>query len=149
MGNQDKRKFDRVPVGTDVFFQLSVDVKTQVNFQIIDRELNRPLSRKYLALSKNVSIEGVCFSSLKKLEEGELLVVEIVSPASKQPVQMKGQVRWSRKLTPPEFDDNKFDTGVKILEINGRPIDATYTRDAEKKVVWSGVLEAVMGSFKA
>ncbi len=149
MGPQDKRKFDRVPIGTDVFFQLSFEVKTQVNFQIVDRDLNRPLSRKYLALSKNVSIEGLCFSSLKKLEEGELLVIEIVSPASKQPVRMKGLVRWSRKLTPPEFDDNKFDTGVKIIEISGRPLDATYTRDAEKKVVWSGVLEAVMGNFHA
>ncbi len=144
---EEKRKFDRLPIGTDVFFKLIFDIKTQVNFQVIDKDLNKALSRKYLALSKNVSVEGLCFSCLKKLEEGDMLLLEVVSPVLKKSIPMKGQVRWSRKITPPEFDDNKFDTGIRILEINGRSMDDTLVQDEEKKIIWSGLLESMLGSY--
>ncbi len=144
----ERRQHERLSTEVDVFFQLFFDVKAQVQFQVIDKEMNRPLSRKYLALSRNISLEGLCFSCLKQLTAGELLLLEISGPQHASPVKLKGEVRWSRKMTAPEFDDNKFDTGVKILTVNDRPVAETFVRDENNQVVWSAVLESVMGSYK-
>ena len=145
---REKRRFERFNTGKEVFFQVAYDIKTKVSFQLVDKEAGKTLSRKYIALSKNVNVEGMCFTCTRELSPGDILVLEVNSMSSKRPVYMKGEVKWSSKNAEEQEDGNKFSTGVMLLDVEGKPVPDTFHKDENGDVVWSGVLEAILGSFQ-
>ncbi len=143
--SEEKRKFERFKTESKVFFQIAFDVKTRIDFQLVDKETGKPLSRKYSALSKNVSAEGLCFCCGHKLNTGDLLLLEVEVPGQKNLVRMEGVVKWSLGNSD---DPNKFDSGVQLLTVNGKAVSKTFYHDENNEVVWSAVLESVLGNFK-
>ena len=143
---KEKRKFERFKTGAKVFFQVVFDMKTRIDFQVMDKETGKFLSRRYSALSKNVSVEGLSFCCGHKLNVGDLLLLEVEVQGYKNLIRMEGQVKWSLANSD---DPNKFDTGVKLLIVDGKAVPKTFYRDKNNEVVWSAVLESILGNFKA
>jgi len=143
---KEKRKFERFQIGTDIFFTVIYDVKTKIRFQIIDQKSEKILPPKYPAVTRNVSAEGIGFTSLKKLDVGGLLLLEVYALDSRGPVYLQGEVKWCRKVLSTTED--KFDTGVSIKTIGGRDVAETFYHDDQKRVVWSAVLESILGDFR-
>ncbi len=142
---KEKRQFERFETDKEVFFTVSYEIRTKVNFQIVDQKSEKILPPKYPAISRNVSAPGVCFSSLKQLETGDLLILEVYALESREPIFMEGEVKWSR---PAAGDEGRFETGVQIMTVEGRRVEETFYHDERHRVVWSAVLESVLGNFR-
>lgn len=145
---KERRKFERYNTDAKVYFQVIYDVKTKVRFQLVDSDEGKETYRKYLAISKNISVEGICFTSFKKLEQGDILHLEVYVPGSKEPVYMEGEVRWCHPTDEKEQDEGKYDTGVLLTKANSKDVSQTIFTDQENKIVWSAVLESVFGNFR-
>ena len=146
---KEKRQFERFNTDKEIFFTVSYEIKTKVNFQILDQKNDKILPPKYPAVSRNASAEGLCFTSLKKLEPGDMLILEVYALDSKIPTYMQGEVKWSKRASSASADDGQYDTGVRILTVEGRSLTETFYHDEDRKVVWSAVLESVLGNFRA
>ena len=144
----EQRKFERYSTEVEVLFQVAYPLRTKMNFQIIDQESGELHTSKYSAVSKNVGIEGFGFTTNFRLSQGEHIFLEVFIEEKKDPVPMEGQVRWTRQCFPSTDKERRFDTGVKIISVKGQPVSETFLRDENNEVVWSGVLEAVLGDFK-
>lgn len=142
--NIERRKYLRYDTDMKVYFRVKYDIKTRVKFKVLEETD----SHKYSGLCKNVSVEGMCFVAKKKLVPGEHLMLEVYEPIVKGPVNMEGEVRWCRKL-PEDRGRDLYHTGVKILEVNGRPVPSTIHLDKKYKVAWSAVLDSLFGNFAA
>jgi hypothetical protein len=59
---------------------------------------------------------------------------------------MDGEVRWSQRL--PDSSRDRFDTGIKLLNIDGKSVVSSVYHDGVNQIVWSSVLESVFGDFK-
>lgn len=138
---EEKRKHSRYDTELKVFFHVDYDIQTKVEFELID--MPKEDDSKYVGISKNISVEGICFTSDKQLDKGDMLYLEVYTPNSKKAVAMEGEVRWIKPL-----EDNKFQTGVKIILVDNQPVEKTIYYDQEYKLNWSIVLEEVFGSFK-
>ena len=143
---QNKRKSQRFETEKKVFFQVAFDVKTRVDFQIMDKETGKLLSRRYSALSKDVSADGLSFCCGHKLNAGDLLSAEVEGvQGQKKIIRMEGEVKWSSVSAD---DPSKFNTGLHLLSIEGKAVQKTFHLDENNEVVWSAVLESILGNFK-
>ena len=57
----EKRKYERYDTELKLYFDRGFVVETKVKYQLLDKQNDKPISRKYAALSKNVSAEGLSF----------------------------------------------------------------------------------------
>jgi len=144
----EKRKYERFDTEVKIYFKVAYDLKTRVEYQILDEDKKEVSPAKYEAVSKNVSAEGLCFVSNQKLEKGDCLLLEVFLPKQKEPIPMKGEVAWCWSSAISTSSENKFDTGVKLLKVDGKSVAESVYRDQEYGVVWSAVLEAVFGNFR-
>ncbi|MDP1853020.1 MAG: PilZ domain-containing protein [Candidatus Omnitrophota bacterium] len=145
---KERRKYLRYNTEVKIYFHVNYDLKTKVRFQVLDEKESMLLSKKYPALSRDVSAEGLRFNSGKELKKGNSLYLEVYLPRKKRPVRMTGQVRWSKKVLGSGSGKNKFDTGVKLLTVSGKPVSNSIYFDNESRVIWSTVLDSVFGSFR-
>ncbi len=146
---KDKRKYARYDTDLKVFFQLNYDLATKVEFQIAAGPENKILSKKYLALSKNISAAGMCFISVYELKIGDILQLEVYLPQQENPIRMQGTVCWSRVLAPSgQSGEVQFDTGIELSTVNEQAVLQSVHFDPEYRVIWSEVLESVFGSFR-
>ena len=142
----EKRKSQRFQTEKKVFFQIAFDVKTRVDFQIMDKETGKFLSRRYSALSNDVSADGLSFCCGHKLNSGDWLLLEVeVDQGQKKVIRMEGEVKWSSASTD---DPSKFNTGLHLLNVEGKAVQKTFHLDENNEVVWSAVLESILGNFK-
>ncbi len=141
----EQRKYERYDTQVKVYYFVTYDVNTRVRFHILDKA-RRKSSAQYSAVSKNVSVEGICFLSGKELHKGDCLFLEVLLPGSKTFIPMEGEVRWCRKAGA-KFR-TKFEVGVKLGKVDGQPVEKSIYQDAEYQVVWSIVLESVLGNFR-
>ena len=144
---KEKRKYFRYDTEMRVYFQVNYDLKTKVKFKVLVAEQKLETSKKHSGFSKNISVEGLCFVSKIKLEEGDVLSLEVYVPNSDVPVQMEGEVRWSQKLPYEHEYKDMFHTAVKLVSVGGQPVDPTIHYDQKYKVIWGIVLESVFGNF--
>ena len=145
--NDERRKYPRYDTELKVYFQLKYEIRTRVKFQIMRAGPKSRAGRKYSGLSKNVSVEGMCFVSRKKLKKEALLFIEVYEPRVKSPVKMEGEVRWSKKISGETKD--AFHTGVRLISVNGKPVSDSIYFDNKYNVMWSVVLESLFGDFAA
>ena len=144
----EKRKYSRYDTELKIYFKVQYELKTKVKFQIKDKERNKILPQKYIAISKNVGPEGICFSSAKELAAGDQLLLEVYLPAQQDPIVMEGEVRWCKKAPEDSGRINSFDTGVLLAKVAEKEVAASVYFDKENHVVWSAVLDAVFGNFR-
>ena len=143
---EERRKYERFDTEVKIYFHVDYDIETTVKFQVVDKKKAKASSPKYSALSKNVSAEGLCFTSEKELREYDILLLEVYLPDEKNPILMEGEVRWSQPISSNET--NKFNAGVKLITVNGRSVAESIYYDKANHVIWSIVLESILGSFK-
>ena len=146
--DKERRKYYRYDTEMKIYFQVSYDIRTKVNFQVLDSTKKKGISTKHSGLSKNISAEGLSFVSKRKLELGDILLLEVYAPNVKIPVLMDGEVRWSHKIPQAPKHKDMFHTGVRLISVNGKSVADSIYYDQKYKVDWSIVLESVFGSFK-
>lgn len=144
--NEGKRKYQRYGIEMRLHFRVFYDFKTVVKFQVLDSK--KSACRKYSGVSKNISVEGLCFVSRKKLEKGNLLMLEFYAPTVKVPIPMEGEVRWCKQLPKDSKYKRLFHTGVKLIRVKSKSVMDSVYYDRKYNVNWSIVLETVFGSFK-
>lgn len=145
---KERRQYARYDTDAKIYFCVKYDIKTKVEFQVLNKQDRKAMSEKYTAISKNVSVEGLCFVSHKELETGDLLLLEVYLPSEKSPILMEGEVRWSQAVPTEEGQPSEFITGIKLLTLNGKSISGTVHYDENNHIVWSCVLDAVFGNFR-
>ena len=143
----DRRKYLRYDTELKVYFHVTYDLKTRVKFRVMKSEHKELAGHKYSGLCRNVSVEGLCFTSKKKLGKGDILQIDVYEPIVKAPVTMEAEVCWSRKVPGP--DGGSYRTGVRLVSINGASVAKSIHFDKKYKVVWSKVLESLFGTFAA
>lgn len=145
---KEKRQYERFDTEVKIYFQVAYDLKTRVEYQILDKDKAQVSSVKYEAVSKNVSAEGLCFTSKRKLEKGNFLLLEVYLPKQTEPIPMQGQVAWCRAVVGSDMAGHQFDTGVRLSTVDGKSVPESVYRDPKHQVLWSAVLEAVFGNFR-
>ena len=145
----ERRKYPRYDTELKVYFQVKYDIKTRVEFEVVESVHPEGVAHKYSGLCNNVSVEGLCFVSKKRLEKGDILLIEVYEPAVKKPVRMEGQVRWSEKLPGGDEKEDAFHTGVQLISVGNKPVSDSVYFDKKYKVMWSAVLESLFGTFAA
>ncbi|OGX23747.1 MAG: hypothetical protein A2787_00610 [Omnitrophica WOR_2 bacterium RIFCSPHIGHO2_01_FULL_48_9] len=147
MPQKEHRKYDRYDTEVKIYFHVAYDIKTKVRFQVMDKA-HKPASPQYIALSKNVSAEGICFSSEKNLHKGDFLSLEVYVPGGREPIPMQGEVRWCEPSPKKHKGEKRFDTGVQLHTVNSESVEKSIYHDKVYQVVWSTVLESVLGNFR-
>ncbi len=95
---------------------LRFDLETKVKIHVKKRKDSKASLRKITGQSKNFCIEGICFTSDSKLKPGTKIKLEIFLSTEKKPLQLEGEVMWSR-LEHSAPDKVMVDTGVKLKAI--------------------------------
>lgn len=147
--SSELRKFKRYTTEVEGLFLAAYPLVTSINFQIIDQESGDFHTSKYTAVSKNVGVEGLCFTTNFRLNQEEHIYLEVFVKGKKDPVPMEGQVRWSRQCLSTLGKDRQYDTGIKIISVKGQPVSETFEKNKADQVVWSGVLRMIFGESKS
>lgn len=145
---QERRKYERYATEAKIYFRVSYNLKTTVKFRVVDKFQEKSCSRKYSAISKNVSAEALCFSCTHKLTKGDFLLLEVYLPSENKPIGMEGEVVWSRITSASHKTKRHFDTGVKLTAVDGLMVKDSIYFDKKHHVTWSVVLESIFGNFR-
>jgi hypothetical protein len=140
------RKYARYETDIKVHFQLPYDFRTEVDFSV-ENETKQGHPNKYVGFTKNISVQGVCFESNKRLNPCELLWLELHLPSTEQVIYMQGEVRWSQLVSASPETVKSFVTGVEVKKVDGVDIEQTVYFDEKYGVTWSQLLERVLGDF--
>lgn len=88
-----------------------------------------------IALSKDISREGLKINSPSKLSEGSTLDLELDIPDDPKPVRTSGKIVWSRSS---QGQDEGYDMGVRFVMMDPvdkfRMLDYAYNHWLETKV---------------
>jgi hypothetical protein len=142
---KERRMYVRYDTDAKIYFLVKYNVKTKIKYKILD---NLKLwAKKYAAVSRDVSAEGIDFSANKKLKKGDILYLEVYLPRHKKPIPMTGEVRWSHRRSGKRKGRYKFDSGVRLLTVEDKIVSRSIYFDEKNSVYWSAVLDAVFGSF--
>lgn len=158
---KEKRQHPRFDAEAKIYFQAVYNIRTIVKYEVLNevRPKSAPPPLRHLAISKNVSAGGLCFTSGEKLEQGNRLCLEVYVPhphlsSSNQSgkeeicIPMEGEVRWSWASTTNKRGKKRYDTGVRLITVNGKSVAESIYFDEANKVFWSIVLESIFGSFR-
>lgn len=153
MGNQitqsrEKRGNERYQSSVEVSYFFSYEIDTKVKYTEALVEPKAAASHKFTGVSKNVSVDGLCLVTDRQLHQGDLLDLEVYLPKVKDPTRLKGEVRWSQRIESADELHKKYDTGVKIITVEGKPVRETIYFDREYNVEWSQVLESILGKYR-
>ena len=98
-------------------------------------QMNGSEDPKGIALSKDLSREGLKFNSPSHLPEGSTLDLELDIPDDPKPVRTTGKIVWSRSS---HDRDQGFDVGIRFLMMDPvdkfRVLDYAYNHWLETKV---------------
>lgn len=150
---RNKRKYKRYNTEAKIYFDFAYDLETKVKFEFVDGK--KRLKKQYLAVSRNISAEGLCFVSHKDVEIKDRLYMELYLPNAVEPIPMTGEVKWCDPVSESStyvLGDKKnkqmYHIGVILALVNGKPVNESVHFDKEYGVDWSVVLESVFGSYK-
>ena len=93
------------------------DVKTKVNFRLTKKRDDEVVLKQLSGTTKNISVEGICFTSETKLEPGSKLELEVVLPGEPEPLLLRGEVKWVYPVQSGQ-DKETYDTGVRLFTID-------------------------------
>ena len=152
---KDKRKYKRYNTEAKIYFDFAYDLETKVKFELIEEKKKPKPKKKYLAVSRNISAEGLCFVSHKDVKIGDQLYMEVYLPSAVEPIHMIGVVIWCDAVAESStyvLDDKEnkqmYHIGVVLSLVDGDPVGDSIHFDKEYGVNWSVVLESVFGSYK-
>lgn len=143
---KERRKYQRYETEAKIRFHLKYDLKTKVSFKLLKQVPEA--AKEYKGVTRNVSVEGLGFSSHKRLKKGDRLYLELYLPEQDRPICMTGEVRWSKRSGHRDAGELAYETGVKISTLGLDEVARSIYFDEQYNVYWSNVLNAVFGSFK-
>ena len=108
----DRRKYVRI------------NVETKVNFRVKGKEEGKAPPPKIAGISKDMSVEGICFRTDRELTSGTELEMEVFFPHEPAPLLLKGEVRWSHPLERKGEGKPMFEAGVRLFTFEKS--DETY-----------------------
>lgn len=138
--SSDNRRYPRYDTEVKVHFYVPYELNVKVDFEVAEEGAQKS---RYSGVTKNISAGGLMFTSEKRLEKGGNLQMELYLPNAEKPIALSGDVRWSRPL-PTGLH---FSTGVQITKVEGQTIENGIYYDQEHQVIWSPLLETVLGNF--
>lgn len=148
MTSQERRRYPRYDMDVKIDFHVTFDITTKIDYQIRMPDRKELLPEKYSGISKNISVEGLGFQTDRKLNKGDLLVLNVYAPNVLESVRMEGVVCWCAPLKEEGQNPSSYEAGVRISVVEGEPVEKTIVLDQIHDVLWSNVLEAVFSSFK-
>lgn len=89
------------------------EVGTKVNYRIGKKQKKASLE-KVKAVSKNMSVEGICFQSNEEITAGTQIELEVFLSGEPEPLLLRGEVRWSRSIEPKDAKP-LFEIGVRLF----------------------------------
>lgn len=101
--DKEKRKFIRVPLCA------------KLNFQV--HEKDKVSGESLPAVTKNISMKGICFVSEKQLTSGSMISIELHLPGKSLPLHLEGQIRWSKQLKQ-KGPVTMYESGVTLFVVN-------------------------------
>lgn len=143
-----QRKFQRFSSERPVSFDFAYDFESAVAVEPVASEGMAMPAFKYHAVTKNVSLEGLCFRSEYELRRGDLLNLEVFVPGDQRPVRLLGEVRWTFPAESESDSEPRFESGVVLRTIEGKGVRETIRFDEDYHVYWSDVLESILGRFR-
>ena len=90
------------------------ETQTSLNVQLHSKGYISP--EKISGLTKNFSVEGVCFVSEKEFKLGDILTLQVQLPNQPDTLTLEGEVRWSQAIFEDEYE-KKYETGVKLFTV--------------------------------
>lgn len=142
----NRRKYLRYMTDARVEFRVPYDFEAELDFKITE-EIMEGREHTYNGVSRNISVRGLSLYSPKRLEPGDLLWMDLHLPKSEQVVFLRGEVCWCHTQEALQDGKTGFLTGVKINTVDGHDVDETVYFDKVYGVVWSELLERVLGGF--
>ncbi|MBF0484284.1 MAG: PilZ domain-containing protein [Candidatus Omnitrophica bacterium] len=145
--NDERRIHPRHHIQERIGSHFLYEIATKVIFQKFDKWSNQITGTPVNGFIKNMSVEGLCFTTDEMLKIGESLNLNVYLPKDVDQVQMRGEVRW---IAPLAFsgDYPKYDIGVKLVTVNDHPVRDTIYFDQQYNLEWSSVLESVFGKYR-
>lgn len=137
------RRYDRYTTDVKVHFYVPYDLKTKLTFQFKESFPDESLNERFLGVTQNISAGGICFVSEQRLQQGDYILIDIYLPGLQKPISMEGEVKWSKVSE----DGLQFYSGVQLTKVYDKPVEESIYFDQEHQVIWSNVLEQVLGSF--
>ena len=147
MKDQDQRNYRRHPLKDKALVDFIYDFHAQVDVRSARGRVT-PAEFKCHGVCKNISVEGLCFVSEKKLKRGEKLDLEFYVSESNPPLHMQGKVRWSKEASESQPAHSQFDTGLILTTIEGKAVHASIHYDEAYQLYWSNALELISGKWK-
>ncbi|MFH1547837.1 MAG: PilZ domain-containing protein [Candidatus Omnitrophota bacterium] len=71
-----------------------------------------------ISISKNISVEGICFTTSKDYPLNTLVLLEVFSPTRKVPFNMLAKIRWRKERVIKSSLKCIYDIGVEFLKID-------------------------------
>lgn len=144
--DKNRRTYERFDKQAKAFFYFHYDLNSKLDVQRVIEGTTDQIE-KYPATSRNVSAQGLCFRSLHQLNQGNHLQLDMYLTGDKEPIHLEGEVCWcqaANSVSPQGF----FDTGIRLLSINGLPVAETIHYDQTYHLIWSNVLDIIFGDIR-
>ena len=119
---QERRRYVRVDVAAKVIFRVKPENKGGAPPEGIS------------AVSKNLSVEGICFTSEQHLAPGTDLELQIVLSSDPEPLILNGEVKWSRPAQKAGSPKAMFDIGIELHTL-GLSDENRYLRYVSEKMM--------------
>jgi len=149
MNNSPERRRDvRIKTNVKVCYHVAFDIDAKVKYQVISNEEKLGNKKKYNAVTKNVSAEGVCFICDRQLEKGSVLSIELKEPNKKLSVSLQGKIRWCHEFIADSNKKNEFHVGVKVNLVNDASVYDSIVEYEDAKMRWSILLETIYGKYE-
>jgi PilZ domain len=103
----EKRKSPRVNVISLVI------IRCDVRAQIGDKEV-----REFHTHTENLSEGGINVILDEELRSPASVELKLYVTGKISPIKCKGQIAWSKIISPPVVNPNMFSTGIKFTELN-------------------------------
>jgi len=110
----ERRKYIRLAIGT------------KVNFRVLKEKKKEGAPKENVsALSRNMSVEGICFRADRDVASGAEVELEIFLPSEPEPLLLRGEIKWSQPVLTKE-GKKMFDIGVQL---------STFAKDDENAYI--------------
>lgn len=115
---------EKKPIDRRRYMRLEVGAK--VNFRIKEQKKERAHPEKVSAISRNMSVEGICVRTDRRVASGTELELEVFLPSESEPLLLRGQAKWSQPVQTKEGKE-MFDIGVQLFTF-AKSNENTYMR---------------------
>ena len=111
-----------------------IDVAAKVIFRVKPKDKGGASPESTSAVSKNLSVEGICFTSEQHLAPGTNLELQVVFFSDPEPLILNGEVKWSRLTQGAGRPEAMFDIGVELRTF-GQGDENRYLRYVSEKMM--------------